>query len=117
MTGAAAVKEEAEEEEEEKKKRGGGGRKSAQLQHGIQQRSDGGAQRSLPWLDADLDHVLNRSELNSFMQMTEGMSISDDVYNWLISEFDSFQGGLTQDGFRAAYMYMFKSSGCDPETI
>ena len=45
------------------------------------------------------------------------MSMSEDVYKWLIAEFDSFQGGLTQDGFRAAYMYMFKSSGCDPETL
>jgi len=68
-------------------------------------------------LDSDLDNVLSRNELNTFMQMTEGCSMSDEVHKWLISQFDSYQGGLTQDGFRAAYMYMFESSGGDPETI
>ena len=32
-------------------------------------------------------------------------------------KFDSYNGGLTQDGFRAVYMYMFESSGADVETI
>jgi len=105
-------------------------------------------------LDADLDGVLNREELNSFMQMTEGCTMQEEVrlyyviavvscalcfclifnfcafvccrpfslasaqvYNWIMSTFDSYQGGLTADGFRQAYIYMWESSGRDPETI
>lgn len=68
-------------------------------------------------LDADLDGVLNREELNSFMQMTEGCTMQEEVYSWIMATFDSFQGGLTADGFRQAYMYMWESSGRDPETV
>ena len=68
-------------------------------------------------LDADLDGILNRDELNSFMQMTEGCSMQEEVYNWIVSTFDSTDGGLTADGFRQAYMFMWEASGRDPETL
>ena len=68
-------------------------------------------------LDADLDGVLNKEELNSFMQMTEGCVMQNEIYEWIMSTFDSFEGGLTADGFRQAYIYMWEQSGRDHETL
>mmetsp|Transcript_7350 Transcript_7350/g.13248 ORF Transcript_7350/g.13248 Transcript_7350/m.13248 type:complete len:822 (-) Transcript_7350:36-2501(-) len=68
-------------------------------------------------LDADLDGVLNKQELNAFMQMTEGCAMQDEVFDWIMQTFDSFEGGLTADGFRQCYMYMWEASGRDEETI
>ena len=45
------------------------------------------------------------------------MSCASTSVEWLIDKFDSYNGGLTQDGFRQVYMYMFESSGADVETI
>ena len=40
-------------------------------------------------LDADLDGLLLREELNTFMQMTEACSMTDEVYDWLINKVTS----------------------------
>jgi len=42
-------------------------------------------------LDADLDGALNKDELNSFMQMTEGCTMQAEIYEWIMSTFDSFE--------------------------
>mmetsp|Transcript_5084 Transcript_5084/g.14399 ORF Transcript_5084/g.14399 Transcript_5084/m.14399 type:complete len:841 (-) Transcript_5084:62-2584(-) len=68
-------------------------------------------------LDVDLDGVLNRLELNSFLQLSEGCEVSDEVFEWLVSTFDSADGGLTPDGFRQCYIYMWEQSGRNDETI
>ena len=39
-------------------------------------------------LDADLDGVLNKQELNAFMQMTEGCAMQDEVFDWIMQTFD-----------------------------
>lgn len=68
-------------------------------------------------LDTDLDGLLSREELAAFLLMTEGCELSEQVFRWLLEQFDSRGGGLTPEGFRAVYMYLFDTSDGDPETI
>lgn len=68
-------------------------------------------------LDEDMDGLLKREELNSFQQMSEGCDMVDEVYAWLIENFDSRDGGLTADGFVECYQYMFEASGNDQSVV
>ena len=70
-------------------------------------------------LDTDLDGVLARDELDAFLRLTEGQPFDDDVFQWLVTTFDAseYPRGLTPLGLRQCYMYMYETSGRDPETI
>ena len=75
-------------------------------------------------LDEDMDNVLNKEELDSFMLMSEGTLMHEDVYTWIIQHFETSTGrtsssrttndatavgevGLTRNGFVSLYLYMF----------
>jgi len=56
-------------------------------------------------------------ELNSFSQMAEGCDMTNEVYKWLIQNFDSRDGGITADGFVNCYYYMFQAGDEDPNVL
>jgi hypothetical protein len=75
-------------------------------------------------LDEDMDGVLNKEELDSFMIMSEGTLMHEDVYRWVVQTFDVSVGhqtgdiGLTKNGFVGLYLYMFdEAGGGDDESI
>eukprot|EP00602_Paraphysomonas_sp_CaronLab_P013240 CAMPEP_0185040288 /NCGR_PEP_ID=MMETSP1103-20130426/38146_1 /TAXON_ID=36769 /ORGANISM="Paraphysomonas bandaiensis, Strain Caron Lab Isolate" /LENGTH=692 /DNA_ID=CAMNT_0027579523 /DNA_START=324 /DNA_END=2402 /DNA_ORIENTATION=+ len=69
-------------------------------------------------LDADMDGVLAKDELESFLHVNEGGgSINTSVYQWMLNNFDSTAGGLSRRGFKQAQMYMYQTSGKDIEVV
>ena len=81
-------------------------------------------------LDADMDGVLSRKELDHFMQMSEGAAMQPRVYDWIISTFEcqsvssrigdgneKEDVGLTPRGFLALYLYIFESGGADEDLL
>jgi len=68
-------------------------------------------------LDMDLDGLLSKEELDNFMELTEGYDMPEEVYEWIVENFDCKDGALTEDGFIQIYTYLWQSGGRDPELI
>ena len=69
-------------------------------------------------LDEDMDGVLDQSELNQFMLMSEGTPMEPEVYGWLTATFDcDSNGSLTAKGFISLYEHMFRASGKDEAVL
>ena len=68
-------------------------------------------------LDVDLDGVLNREELEGFALRAEGEGLREAVFPWLLETFDSTDGGLTPDGFRDCYAFIWAAAGGDDEVV
>jgi hypothetical protein len=56
-----------------------------------------------------MDGVLNGEELNRYHQTLQGEDLTAPVYSWMISAFDSRDGGLTADGFVQMYWYLYQA--------
>jgi len=68
--------------------------------------------------DSDNDGLLKKAELDFFMTITnEGHAVDNKVFRWLVSNFDSREGGLSRQGFKDVQMYMYRASGFDDMTI
>eukprot|EP01038_Epipyxis_sp_PR26KG_P014549 gene14549-19531_t len=64
--------------------------------------------------DCDGDGFLNIDELNQFMLRTEGSTIEEKAYLWLLHNFESLERrGLTCAGFIRAQLFVFKHTGSD----
>ncbi|KAG5192950.1 hypothetical protein JKP88DRAFT_156751 [Tribonema minus] len=68
-------------------------------------------------LDADCDGVLSREELAGFLAATEGAALEDGAHAWLLSHFDSRDGGLTRAGLLQAYRFMWQDAGRDARVL
>jgi len=59
-------------------------------------------------LDVDADGLLDFTELNSFMLLSEGSELEPKLFEWLVGTFDSSQQTkLTRRGFKDAQLFMF----------
>lgn len=68
-------------------------------------------------LDEDMDGVLNYAELDRYLQLTENCALDVQIFNWMLKQFDSRDGGLSEQGFLQAQLYMCVESGCDEATL
>ena len=68
-------------------------------------------------LDADMDEVLNREELDAFMLVSEGKHLEDNAFEWLQNNFAFHNGGLTREGFLSLYSYLLDSCNGDTKVI
>jgi Ca2+-binding EF-hand superfamily protein len=69
-------------------------------------------------LDADCDGVLNKTELDQYMLRTEGSTIEDSAFVWLLHNFESKDAeGLSVTGFINAQLFVFRSTGSDEEKL
>ena len=69
-------------------------------------------------LDLDSDGVLNKAELDQYMLRTEGSTIEQAAFQWLVHNFESKDAiGLSVAGFIRAQLYVFRNTGCNVDKL
>eukprot|EP00981_Chlorochromonas_danica_P000679 scaffold146_cov171-Ochromonas_danica.AAC.28 len=69
-------------------------------------------------MDNDGDGVLSKAEMDQYMLRTEGATIEDSAFTWLLHNFETKEAqGLSLPGFLRAQLYVFKQSGSDEEKL
>eukprot|EP01031_Cornospumella_fuschlensis_P034919 gene34919-42286_t len=69
-------------------------------------------------MDSDNDGKLSKAEMDAYMMRTEGSTIEDAGFTWLVHNFESREtNGLSLAGFLKAQLYVFKQCGSDEEKL
>eukprot|EP00597_Dinobryon_sp_UTEXLB2267_P012206 CAMPEP_0170120186 /NCGR_PEP_ID=MMETSP0020_2-20130122/14966_1 /TAXON_ID=98059 /ORGANISM="Dinobryon sp., Strain UTEXLB2267" /LENGTH=889 /DNA_ID=CAMNT_0010349949 /DNA_START=12 /DNA_END=2681 /DNA_ORIENTATION=- len=75
-------------------------------------------------MDSDSDGYLSKPELDHFMVLTEGATVTDEAFAWMVSNFGSKtvanldeRGGIPLAGFIRAQLFVFKHVGSNEEKL
>jgi len=75
-------------------------------------------------MDSDSDGYLSKPELDHFMVLTEGATVTDEAFAWMVNNFGSKtvanlddRGGIPLAGFIRAQLFVFKHVGADEEKL
>ncbi|RYG66041.1 hypothetical protein EON64_10645 [archaeon] len=69
-------------------------------------------------MDSDNDGKLSKAEMDAYMLRTEGSTIEDVAFTWLVNNFESKEKtGLSLAGFLKAQLYVYKQCGSDEEKL
>lgn len=73
-------------------------------------------------MDNDCDGVLSKQEIDQYMLRTEGATIEETAFQWLVNTFENSTSndapkGISVAGFIRAQLHVFRSGGCDEEKL
>lgn len=69
-------------------------------------------------MDCDFDGLLSKAEMDQYMLRTEGATIEDAAFTWMLHNFESKDAqGISLPGFLRAQLYVFQQCGGDEEKL
>ena len=69
-------------------------------------------------MDFDNDGFLNKVELDQYMMRTEGATVQDAAFHWLLHKFEGKDAvGLSKNAFLRAQQFVFQHTGADEEKL
>jgi Ca2+-binding EF-hand superfamily protein len=63
-------------------------------------------------LDLDYDGALSKREMDAYAMATEGCTMGQAAFEWMLRKFESTAAGLTLAGFQQSQVFAFKSQVC-----
>lgn len=69
------------------------------------------AARLFRWLDTSLSDLLSKTDLNTFCRLVESQNMSEIVFDWILTTFETKEGALTFHGFYHLLQHIQQANG------